>query len=160
MLSIPSCTCWPFVCFLCGGGRCVIRSYSDGGRDWGQEEKGTTDDEMAGWHRWLDGREFGWTPGDGDGQGGLVCCNSWGRKESDTNERLKWTELNWSIFNLIVWGFATELYEFLIYFGINTLSDIWSASIFSHSVIAFLFMVSFDPHRLSSLKSILSYFCV
>ena len=66
---------------------------SDAGRDCGQEEKGTTQDEMAGWHHWLDGREFEWTPGAGDGQGGLACCDSWGRKESDTTERLNWTEL-------------------------------------------------------------------
>ena len=56
-------------------------------------EKGTTEDEMAGWHHWLDGCESEWTPGDGDGQGGLACCNSWDRKESDTTERLNWTEL-------------------------------------------------------------------
>ena len=62
-------------------------------RDWGQEEKGTTEDEMAGWHHQLDGHEFEWTPGVGDGQEGLVCCDSWGRKESDTTERLNWTEL-------------------------------------------------------------------
>ena len=61
------------------------------GRDWGQEEKGTTEDEMAGWHHWLDGHESEWTPGDGDRQGGLACCNSWGCKESDTTERLNWT---------------------------------------------------------------------
>ena len=61
--------------------------------DWGQEEKGTIEDEMAGWHHWLDGRESGWTPKVGDGQGGLECCDSWGRKESDTTERLNWTEL-------------------------------------------------------------------
>ena len=61
------------------------------GRDWGQD-KGTTKDEMAGWHHWLDGRESEWTPGVGDGQGGLACCDSWGRKESDTTERLNWTE--------------------------------------------------------------------
>ena len=48
---------------------------------------------MAGWHHRLDGRESEWTPGDGDGQGGLVCCDSWGHKESDTTERLNWTEL-------------------------------------------------------------------
>ena len=60
---------------------------SGSGRDWGQE-KGTTEDEMAGWHHWLDGRESEWTPGDGDGQGGLACCDSWGRKELDTTERL------------------------------------------------------------------------
>ena len=65
---------------------------SDAGRDWGQEEKGTTEDEMAGWHHRLAGRESEWTPGVGDGQGGLACCNSWGRKELDTTERLNWTE--------------------------------------------------------------------
>ena len=59
---------------------------------WGQEEKGTTEDEMAGWHHWHNGRGFGWTPGVGDGQGGLVCCGSWGCKESDTTERLNWTD--------------------------------------------------------------------
>ena len=63
----------------------------DAGRDWGQKEKGTTEDEMAGWHHQLDGREFEWTLGVGDGQGGLVCCDSWGHKESDTTERLHWT---------------------------------------------------------------------
>ena len=68
---------------------------SDAGRDWGQEEKGTTEDEMAGWHHWLDGREFEWNLGVGDGQGGLECCNSWGRKESDMIGWLKRTELNW-----------------------------------------------------------------
>ena len=61
---------------------------TDAGRDWGQEEKGTTEDEMAGWHYRLDGREFEGTLGAGDGQGGLVCCSSWGRKESDMTERL------------------------------------------------------------------------
>ena len=66
---------------------------SDAGRDWGQEEKGTTEDEMAGWHHWLNGCESEWTPGVGDGQGGLACCDSWGRKESDTTERLIWSDL-------------------------------------------------------------------
>ena len=68
---------------------------SDTGRDWGQEEKGITEDEMVGWHHWLDGLESEWTPGVGDGQGGLVCCDSWGRKESDTTERLIWSDLIW-----------------------------------------------------------------
>ena len=63
-----------------------------GCKDWGQEEKGTTEDEMIGWHHWLSGHGFGWTLGVGDRQGGLVCCSSQGRKESDTNERLNWTE--------------------------------------------------------------------
>ena len=70
----------------------LIGKDSDAGRVWGQEEKGTTEDERAGWHHWLDGRESEWTPGVGDGQGGLMCCDSWGRKESDTTERLNWTE--------------------------------------------------------------------
>ena len=72
----------------------LIGKDSDAGRDWGQEKKGTTDDEMAGWHYWLDGRESEWTPGVGDGQGGLACCDSWGRKESDMTEWLNWTELS------------------------------------------------------------------
>ena len=71
----------------------LIRKDSDAGRDWGQEEKGMTEDEMAGWHNWLDGCEFEWTPGDGDGQGGLASYDSWGRKESDMTEQLNWTEL-------------------------------------------------------------------
>ena len=65
---------------------------TDAERDWGQEEKGMTEDEMAEWHHWLDGRGFEWTPRAGGGQGGLACCGSWGRKESDTTERLNWTE--------------------------------------------------------------------
>ena len=70
----------------------LIGKDPDAGRDWGQEKKGTTEDEMAGWHHRLNGHEFEWTLGVGDGQGGLVCCNSWGRKESDMTEKLKWTE--------------------------------------------------------------------
>ena len=70
----------------------LIGKDSDAGRDWGQEEKGMTQDEMAGWHHGLDGHESEWTPGDGDEQGGLVCCDSWGRKESDATEWLNWTE--------------------------------------------------------------------
>ena len=73
----------------------LIGKDSDAGRDWGQEEKGTTEDEMAGWHHWLDGRESERTPGVGDGRGGLACCDSWGRKELDTTERLIWSDLIW-----------------------------------------------------------------
>ena len=64
----------------------------DARRNWGQEKKGMAEDEMAGWHHWLDGYEFEWTPEVGDGQGGLACCNSWGRKELDTTEQLNWTD--------------------------------------------------------------------
>ena len=70
-----------------------LEKTPDAGRDWGQEEKGITEDKMVVWHHWLDGYEFEWTLGDGDGQGGLVCCNSWGREESDITERLNWTEV-------------------------------------------------------------------
>ena len=70
----------------------LIGKDSDVGRDWGQEEKETAEDEMAGWHHRLDGRESEWTPGVGDGQGCLACCDSWGRKELDTTEQLNWTE--------------------------------------------------------------------
>ena len=69
----------------------LIGKDSDAGRDWGQEEKGMTEDEMAGWHQWLDGHESEWTSGVGDGQGGLACCSSWGHKESDMTEWLNWT---------------------------------------------------------------------
>ena len=70
----------------------LIGQDSDAGRDWGQEEKGTTEEEMVGWHHRLDGREFVWTLGDGDGQGGLACCDSWGHRV-----RHDWvTELNWT----------------------------------------------------------------
>ena len=70
----------------------LIWKDPDAGRGWGHEEKGTTEDEMAGWHHRLNGHEFEWTPGVVDGQGGLACCNSWGCKESDMSERLNWTE--------------------------------------------------------------------
>ena len=69
----------------------LIGKDPDAVRDWGQEEMGTTEDEVAGWHHWLDGHEFGLSPGDGDGQGGLACCDSWGCKD--------WaTELNWTLY--------------------------------------------------------------
>ena len=70
----------------------LIGKDPDAGKDWGQEEKGTIENEMAGWHHRLDGHGFGLTPGVGDGQGGLACCDTWGCKESDTTEWLNWTE--------------------------------------------------------------------
>ena len=71
----------------------LIGEDSDAGRGWGQEKKRMTEDEMAGWRHWLDGRESEWTLEVGDRQGGLACCDSWGYKESDTNERLIWSDL-------------------------------------------------------------------
>ena len=101
---------------------------SDAGRDWEQEEKETTEDEMAGWHHWLDGHESEWSSGDGDGQGGLVCCNSRGCKELDMTERLDWTELNWtddSLLRIIIKHTYPELslssVSFYVSFFANTL---------------------------------------
>ena len=78
----------------------LIWKDPDVGKDWGQEEKGTTEEETVGWHHRLNGHKIGWTPAVGDGQGGLACCNSWGHKESDMTERLNglnWTEVpSWS----------------------------------------------------------------
>ena len=65
---------------------CLIGKHPDAGRDWGQEDKGTTEDEMAGWHHRLDGHEFEQPPGVGVGQGSLVCCSPWGHKELDMTE--------------------------------------------------------------------------
>ena len=69
----------------------LIGKDPDAGKDWRLEEEGMTEDEMVGWHHRLNEHEFGWILGVGDGQGGLVCCSPWGRKESDTTERLNWT---------------------------------------------------------------------
>ena len=98
----------------------LIGKDSDAGRDWGQEKKGTTEDEMAGWYYWLYGHEFEWTPGVGDGQGGLVCCNSWGHKESDTTEGLNWTELSLKLifflqcdFFFFFWHTSVSLFFFI-----------------------------------------------
>ena len=68
----------------------LIWKDPDAGKDWGQEEKGKTEDEMVGWHHWLNGHGFGWPQGVGDGQGDLACCGSWGHKESDMTEQLNW----------------------------------------------------------------------
>ena len=69
----------------------LIGKDPDAGKDWRQEEKGMTEDEMVGWHHRLNGQEFEQAPGVGDGQGSLMCCGPWGRKEPDTTERLNWT---------------------------------------------------------------------
>ena len=73
----------------------LIGKDPDAGKDWSGEEKGTTEDEMVGWHHRLDGHEFEKAPGVGDGQGGLACCSPWGHKELDTTEQLNW--MNWAI---------------------------------------------------------------
>ena len=86
----------------------LIGKDFDAGRGWGQEEKGTKVDEMARWHHRLDGRESEWTPGVGDGEGGLACCDSWSRKESDTTKWLNWTEQHcWLGTHPMVYGYLT-----------------------------------------------------
>ena len=71
----------------------LIGKDPDAGKDW-EQKKGMTEDEMVGWHHQHNGHGFEWTPGVGDGQGGLACCGSWGRKESETTKQLNWAELN------------------------------------------------------------------
>ena len=80
----------------------MLGKEAGGRRRWRQKEKGTTEDEMVRWHHRLNGHGFGWTPGVGDGQGGLACCDSWGHKESDATERLNWTDLSF-------WGLHSQL---------------------------------------------------
>ena len=79
----------------------------DAEKDWRWEKKEMTEDEMVGWHHRLNGHECEQAPGDGEGRGGLACCRPWGRKESDTTERLNWTELNWTLYRELTvepWG--------------------------------------------------------
>ena len=100
----------------------LIEKETDAGKDWGQEEKGTTEDEMVGWHHRLNGHEFGWTLGVGDGQGGLVCCSSWGHKQLDTLS--DWTELNW--IGLLRYAFKRifyEKYSWQMLFSCSVMSD-------------------------------------
>ena len=83
----------------------LIGKDPDAGKDWRWEEKGTSGDEMVGWHHRLNGHEFGLTPGVGDGQGGLVCCSPWGHKESDTTGWLNWLRQD---FLFLPWGFGNN----------------------------------------------------
>ena len=89
----------------------LIWKDPDAGRDWGQEEKGMPEDEMAGWHHWLDGWESEWTQIVGDGQGGVACCDSWGRKESDTTEWLNWTMYSYHL--IIIWNYLICLFAYI-----------------------------------------------
>ena len=75
----------------------LIWKGPDAGKEWGEEEKGLREGTMVRWHHRYNGHGFRWTPGFGDGQGGLACCGSWGRKYSDTTEWLNWTELYYVI---------------------------------------------------------------
>ena len=96
----------------------LIGKDSDAGRDWEQKEKGMTEDEMAGWRHWLDGRESEWTPGVGDRQGGLACCDSWGHKESKITEWLNWTEM-YSTFVDTTWTKYAKILKCGGYFNVS-----------------------------------------
>ena len=89
---------------------------TDAGRDWGQEEKGMTEDEMAWWHHWLNGCEFEWALGVGDEQGGLACWDSWGRKESDLTEWLIWSDLIWCSYCHFINCFLVDVVIFIPFF--------------------------------------------
>ena len=80
----------------------VIGKDPDAGKDWRWKEKGTTEDEMVGWHHRLNGHEFEQAPGVGDGQGGLACCSPWGCKEPGTTEPLNWTEITYNIVLILI----------------------------------------------------------
>ena len=90
----------------------LIGKDPDAGKDWRQEEKGMTENDMVGWHHWLDGQELEQALGVGEGQGSLACCSPWGHKESDTTERLNWnvawnTLILWELFSLsVTWHFS------------------------------------------------------
>ena len=102
----------------------LIGKDSDAGRDRGQEEKGTTEDEMAGWHHWLDGRESAWIPGVGDGQGSLACCNSWGcRIGHDWATEPNWTDVFLSLFLPSQLSVKLRLYD-------TYLSSVWSHQLY------------------------------
>ena len=115
----------------------LIWKDPDAGKDWGQEEKETTEGQMVGWHHLLNGHEFGWTPGVGDGQGGLACCSSWGCKESDMTEWLNWTELIYKFMDFI------QLFKEQV-FGLTLIfSSVWTFSYFTcFSSFAFYFLPS------------------
>ena len=81
----------------------LIGKGPDAGKDWREEEKGVTENEMIGWNHQLDGLEFEQSPGVGDGQGSLTCCRSWGHKESDTTEQLSWTDMGKKIWKRILY---------------------------------------------------------
>ena len=91
----------------------LIRKDPDARKDWRQEEKGTTEDEMVRWHHRLNGQEPEQALGVGDGQGSLVCSSPWGCKESDTIERLNWTVLNLTVANILQWFTANHYFIYL-----------------------------------------------
>ena len=90
-----------------------IWKYPDAGKDWRQEEKGMTEDEMVEWHHQFNGRQFEQTSGNSEGQGSLVCCSPWGCKELDTTEQLNWTELHYPNILEFLYAFFSPIFLFL-----------------------------------------------
>ena len=109
----------------------LIGKDPDAGQDWGQEEKGTTEDEKVGWHHWLNGHGFSWTLVVGNGRGGLACCGWWGHKKLDTTEQLSWTELPAFFFPLLQ-------IELKLYIGILSALFHMSFTIYILSISLFL----------------------
>jgi len=139
----------------CFSASLITGKGSDAGRDWGQEEKGTTEDEMAGWHHRFDGRGFEWIPGVSDGQGGLACCDSWGRKELDTTERLNWTELNLSIIDKGVLNSPTTIVDLYLLSVVSFVSpNVFWCCIVRHKHI----MIIMSSWKIKSFAIIISLF--
>ena len=97
-----------------------------------QEEKGTTEDEMAGWHHWLNERESEWTPRDGIGQGALGCCNSWDRKESDMTEWMNWSPVQVEAHGQPLWECKNLSKDSNFFWGCREQSTLWTKKFASH----------------------------
>ena len=127
----------------------LIRKDTDAGKDWGQEEKGTTEDEMVGWHHRLNEHGFGsWTPGAGNGQGGLECCSLWGCKESDKTERLSWPTrlISLVVINKTFWG---EKFWAFADRSVSYFANVWQTKIYPPFLYSFssLKPISWHPER-------------
>ena len=105
----------------------LIGKDPDAGKDWRQEEKGMTEDEMVGWHHWLKRHEFEWAPGVGKGQGRLVCCSQWGCKDLDMTEQLNWTD-SLLFFFLYVNFFSNLLFSFFTFLWLILLNIIFPSN--------------------------------
>ena len=128
----------------------LIWKDPDAGKDWRQEEKGTTNDEMVGWHHQFDGHEFEYTLGVGDGQGGLACCSPGGCKESDMTEQLNWTEL--TEFSKVVapiytWSFFFFLIHlYVVFLHIDCLMPSRRSSPWAESLLLILLLIADFKH--------------
>ena len=126
------------------------QTQTDAGKDWRQEEKGMTKDEMVGWHHWLNGHEFEQAQGVGDGQGGLACCYSWSRKKSDTTEQLSWTELK-GFFESVWQSQMSLLSTIMIFLGLlaRQFPFLWMVLTINFSFSSFLLFISLSLSLLS-----------